>query len=189
VEDETDTTVTPIDSGPVATEQSPEFTQAELAQIDAQSGNPVLDIASGNVPLGSLRVLGAWSLLSLFLSCIAIIAAAVVLLSTLLRRRRDDEGQSERFTDEEGRDDSERTRRRSLLLKVLATIAGILTPIVWLILDDLTLPMAWINRWTIFVAFLFIVEAVLIVAYVITTRRNARESDEDERQSAYGRAL
>jgi uncharacterized repeat protein (TIGR02543 family) len=141
-----------------------------------QTGNPVLDLIKGNVALGGFTIKGAWSLLSLLMSLVAVVISVLLVFGVFMRRREDD--------DEEERVDSDREeenrRRRAKILKTLTVIVGVLTPIVWLILDNLNQPMAWINNWTVFVGITFIVHIALLVVYKL--RKGSEEKEEEEEE-------
>jgi amino acid transporter len=146
------------------------FDPAEVAELEAQTGNVFRDIANGNVPRGSFFAKGAWSLLSLLLSLIAVIIAVLLIAGTTGKRRKDDEIDAYR-------DDDEDRKKKGRILKVLAVIAGILTPVIWLILDDLSQPIAWINQWTLIVGIVFIVHLVLFFSYKAGNKDEDREDE------------
>jgi uncharacterized membrane protein len=69
--------------------------------------------------------------------------------------------------DPEGDDDArDRARKSSKTIKTAALALGILTPITFLLLDDLTHPMMWINPWTPIVATVFILHLIALIAYI-----------------------
>jgi hypothetical protein len=51
------------------------------------------------------------------------------------------------------------------ILKLLSIALAILTPALFIILDDMLVPMVWINHWTLFVAIAFILHLILLVTY------------------------
>ncbi|MDR1134755.1 MAG: Cna B-type domain-containing protein [Clostridiales Family XIII bacterium] len=65
-------------------------------------------------------------------------------------------------------------RRRKLTLILMCT-AGILVGVLFLILDDMRLPMAWINTWTPLIAVVFIIHVIITFAH----RRTMRKEDEE----------
>ncbi|MDR0853711.1 MAG: InlB B-repeat-containing protein [Clostridiales Family XIII bacterium] len=136
-----------------------------------QTGNPIIDVLNGNVPLGGFGTKGAWSLLSLLISLVATIISVLLVAGTLVKRRREDDLY-------DGYIDDEAQNKRGKVLKALTVIFGILTPIVWLILDNLNQPMVWINNWTFFVGIVFIAQIALLVVYKL--RRADRDSEHEE---------
>jgi amino acid transporter len=95
----------------------------------------------------------------------------VLLLSGLAGRRKDDER------------DEQSGSKRFLPLKILALVAGVGTLVVWLLLDNLSQPMVWINAWTIFVAIMFVVHVVILAAYLVIRRRADADDDSEFGQS------
>jgi uncharacterized repeat protein (TIGR02543 family) len=140
-----------------------------------QTGNPILDVLNGNVPLGGFATKGAWSLLSLLMSLVAVVVSVLLVVGIFMRRRDDDDEGAARFDEDSEEDDR---RRRGKILKTFTIIVGILTPIVWLILDNLNQPMVWINNWTVFVGITFIVHIALLVVYKL--RKGNEEKEEED---------
>ncbi|MDR1778471.1 MAG: isopeptide-forming domain-containing fimbrial protein, partial [Clostridiales Family XIII bacterium] len=125
----------------------------------------------------------AWSLVSLILSCIAVVIAIILLVGGLTKRRRDedyDEVSGAQNATTQQQEEREKQHRRGNLLRLLAIIIGILTPIVWLILDDLTLPMALFNVWTIIVAFVFLVHIIFTLLYNARKDKNRHNGEDYE---------
>jgi preprotein translocase subunit SecG len=139
-----------------------------------QTGNIFVDLANGNVPLGSIFSNDAWSILSMLLSLVALIISAVLVIGTVLAKGKKGDVRSNEYID--------RQRKRGKLTKAAAIAAGILTPAVWISLDSLSKPMAWINRWTIIVGAVFIVHIVLLILY--RTRKNAGRAFADGEDAA-----
>ncbi|GHU63722.1 hypothetical protein AGMMS49983_07820 [Clostridia bacterium] len=150
------------------------FSAADTARFEAQTGNILTDLLQGNVPLGGFAASGAWSLLSLMLSIIAVLSTLVLFLQKANRRRQRDDADRR-----EG--DEDRQKRRNTIVTVCAAIIGILTPVVWLLLDDLRQPMAWVNQWTLFVGILFIVHIIL---RIVCGRRREWADEENDTESA-----
>jgi preprotein translocase subunit SecG len=106
------------------------------------------------------------------MSLIALVISVLLVVRRLTQRRKEDQSEANMaFADEE-----EERLKRGKVLRILTVIVGVLTPIVWLILDDLRLPMAWINRWTIIVAIFFIVHLVLLIVYKVRRRKRDEEN-------------
>jgi uncharacterized repeat protein (TIGR02543 family) len=125
---------------------------SDIEKITLQSGNLFIDLANGNVPLGNPGVKGAWSLLSLIFSVMAV----AIVISLFFGRIQ---------------------RRKEQLLRMLAIMAGSLTLLVWLILDDVGLlisgqsqPTAWVDKWTLFIGALFAAQVALFLAYRLRLR-------------------
>jgi hypothetical protein len=66
----------------------------------------------------------------------------------------------------------------SIYWEIFAVVVGIATPVIWLLLDNLSLPMEFINRYTIYVAIVFIIHAALTIIFNIVKEREASEERE-----------
>jgi alternate signal-mediated exported protein len=139
---------------------------------------PPTEITTPDVPLAGRR---GWSLLSLILSVTAAGIAALIIARGWARKEEADEMWAE---DEEK---EMRRRKRRRVLRPLAVAIGFFTGILWLILDDLTLPMVWINEYTLFVAIAFLVFFLLWIWMAFTRREvdDIEEQDEATRFYAY----
>jgi hypothetical protein len=163
---------TPVQPTPEAPVPQGEFSAADQALIDGQSGNPLVDILSGNTPLGGPGIHGAWSFLSLLLSAIAVISTIVLLLTSLFGRNKTEQD----YLD----DDEELPAKRFLPLKIIAVAAGVLTPVTWLLFDQLSGPMVWVNAWTAFVIAIFAAHIIVLTLYVVLRRKVTDSSDFDQ---------
>jgi uncharacterized repeat protein (TIGR02543 family) len=167
------------------------FTAKDIAKFEGQTGNLFTDLIRNKIPLGNIFGKGAWSLLSLLLSLIAVVISVLLILWVVIRRRgRDDEHDrdtysEERYADERYAEESGETvkKKNASILRALTVIVGVLTPIVWLILDDLNQPMVWINKWTLYVGIVFIVHIVLLLVYKSRNNRKVRDSEAEAEYS------
>ncbi|MDR0875663.1 MAG: InlB B-repeat-containing protein [Clostridiales Family XIII bacterium] len=149
---------------------------------ERQTGNPLIDLLGGNVPGGSFEGADVWSLLSMILSIIGVLIAIVLSVGAATRKRRRKEAEENRFrslTDEEEKA-VEKRQKRTNLTRILAIIVGVLVIVVWLLLDDLTLPMAWINKWTLYVIITFAVHLVLVFVHKRVANKEDEEDDEGD---------
>jgi uncharacterized repeat protein (TIGR02543 family) len=109
----------------------------DQTKLDAQTGNLFSDIGNGNVPLGGFFTDGAWSLISLLLSLLALVIAALTIVGIV-------------------------SKRRAELLKLVTIALGFATTIVWLILDDMSKPMVWFNQSTLYILLIVLAQVALI---------------------------
>ncbi len=145
------------------------------------------DIADGKVPLGSFGLGNAWSLLNLIMSIIAVICSIVLFVSLFRTKRRNEENEEDAETTKIMREDNDsdqeedhRSRLRSL--KIIALLAGLIPGILFLILEDMRLPMTWITRWTPLIAVFFILAMLLVVLQFVVKKKN-RQEDSPEKES------
>ncbi|MDR3305142.1 MAG: hypothetical protein LBS85_03795 [Clostridiales Family XIII bacterium] len=160
---------------PEAEEPEEEPADDVLTRIENQTGNPFTDIAAGNVPLiAPFGVQGIWSFLSLIFAAASILLAAATVLSILARRRRD-AGLKELGVYD---DDKPFSKHRGGIFRLLTIIFGIVTLLIWLLLDDYYLGIAWINNHTLFVGILFFITIDLFMI----ARSRERKSIDDENE-------
>ena len=107
---------------------------------------------------------GAWALLNLILTIISCIIAIVLIFAKK-------KSENEEYTDEEKKD-----IRGIKRFKIYSILIGIISIIVFILTEDMTLPMILIDKWTILMAIFTIVEIINI--FII--RHKSKEEDEDE---------
>jgi hypothetical protein len=153
-----DDTGTEIDPGLEPESPDSEFSENELMKFSEQTGNPVLDILNGNVPLGSFFAKGAWSLLSVIFSLIAVILSVFIIVGLITKRRALN-------TVEAFEKDLSRRKKLVSASRIIVILLGIAAPIVCVVLDDFSLPMVWINQWTAIVGAIFLAQIAMFVTY------------------------
>ena len=107
---------------------------------------------------------GAWALLNLILTIISCIIAIVLIFAKK-------KSENEEYIDEEKKD-----IRGIKRFKIYSILIGIISIIVFILTEDMTLPMVLIDKWTILMAIFTIVEIINI--FII--RHKSKEEDEDE---------
>ena len=128
------------------------------ALVGGQTGNPIFDIVNGNVPLGNTNTTGVWSFLSLILSVSGIVIAS---LSAIVAVKRKNQASSLEQTDEYDEKVASAMKHRGSILRVLTIIVSVIALITWVMLDDFTLGMVWINNYTIVVGIMFTITIAL----------------------------
>ena len=96
-----------------------------------------------------------WSLLSLIMVIVGLVVSLVLLVLLALKSSRE---------------------QRSLSLRAVIVVVSVITLIVWLIVDNITWPMAVINTWTPLIGLLFLIQLLAFVGYLI------QKSDDNEEQ-------
>jgi len=161
---------------------TPEMVQA----FAAQTGNPLIDIINGNVPLGNMLGRGiAWSLLNLMMSVIAILNTVILLVTLFIKKRETD---NEHEDDIDTYDDDDRPqdiRTRLLKLKIPALLTGIIPGILFLLLENIRLPVTWITQWTPIIGAFFIIHMALVIIHYMIKRRVNTEDEDDEKQEVH----
>jgi membrane protein implicated in regulation of membrane protease activity len=85
---------------------------------------------------------------------------------------------------EEAEEEMKRKWRRRTLTLILMCAAGLLTGILFLILDNMRLPMAWINTWTPLIALVFIIHVIMTFMHKRTMRKEDEENTETMHEDA-----
>jgi len=132
-----------------------------------------VEVNDGKIPLGGFLYDRGWSVVSMMLSIIALLIALFLLVALIRSRRKDD-----KLSETE-----EQTKRRRRFI-TLGMVTGILTPIVWLVLDNFYQEVVWINKWTIFVGISFIVHIIMYACYLrVTQSQRANQEKYQESQA------
>lgn len=155
--------------------------------IEPDNGEGSETLPPNEVPLANPNEGAAWSLLNLIMSLISLFAGIVLLIS-MLRRRGQNQSDAVDETDVDDGDQqpasSERNstqRKRLLGLRIPAMLLGLVPGILFLILEDIRLPMTWVTQWSPIIGAVFIIHMVLLlVHYVITKRAKDSDSPDDD---------
>ena len=153
-----------------------------LAMVENQTGNPIVDIINGNVPLGSPEITGVWSLLSLIFSVVGLAMAVIYTLGSITKRRYISTLEKMGVYDEGW---LAQAKRRGVILHVLTIIAGLITLFAWVILDDFSLGMVWLNSNTLTIGILF-AATVALCMFTNMRERKVNEGmmdDNDEKET------
>ncbi len=157
------------------------ITQEELNAAAAEQNIPSFGV-SLFVPQG----FSAWALLNLILMAIGIIMTLVFAVLRGLRKQNDEQDKEKRKlqayyvtnTPEQGDDTSQRRSPGWLIGAIVLAVVGV---IIFILTEDITLPMVWVDYWTILQAFVLIVTLVLgIIASSRNKESEAIDKDEDK---------
>lgn len=122
----------------------------------------------------------SWALINLLCTIFSLISGLVLLI---FARKKKEEYYAEEYYETEYADADEyleEKKKRRLLTKILAAVDGIIALIVFILTEDMSLPMALIDKWTIFmVVFALISGVTLVMGY-----KNAKEEAEEETAEA-----
>jgi len=124
------------------------------------------------------------------MSVIAILNAVILLTTVIARKRRTrfneetDAENNEKSSDSDTNEteyDTLKQRRRFVTLKIIALLAGIIPLILFLLLENIRLPLVWITQWTPIIGAFFIIHMIiLLVQIVVKERVRNKNEDEDE---------
>jgi len=143
------------------------------------------DIPNSGIPLGGLGVGVAWSLLNLLMSVLAIFNAAVLLILVIIRKRKKDNEitASNGYGDEAELDEADENivkRRRLVTFKILTLLAGIIPLTLFLILENIRLPLVWITRWTPLIGAFFIIHMIFLLIHFVIKKRISKDKKSDQ---------
>lgn len=164
-----------------------------VEQFESQTGNPIADLINNNVPLGNLGLGAAWSLLNLICSVLGLAISVVLVINIFAKRKEQDKAdktQNNRPNTADAPQDENklRTKRALALFKVGTILFGVLTGVLFLILEDIRLPMTWITQWTPIIVPVFVVHLVLLLLYNATKSKKSDEEDSGESEGPQGPA-
>jgi hypothetical protein len=152
--------------------ETPESPVGDEAQVVGenlvQTEEATSGLNDGYVPLGNAGEGGVWSLLSLILSVLALISAAFAVRSII---RGSDSRQ------EEGTETHTQNRNASAAFEGVLILLALVTFVLWIIFDDTSQPMAWVNDKTIIVAIPFVAQTALRILR-IAIRLQAKQGAE-----------
>lgn len=112
---------------------------------------------------------GSWALLNL----IATILTAVVAIILMLAKHKKEDKEDKNYA--EGKVTVQSTRRR--WTKVVSVLVSIIAIVLFILTEDMSLPMAIVDKWTILMVVIFLVQVVIFFV-----GRKWRDHDEDEKK-------
>lgn len=161
--------ITPIT--PVVPAVEPAASVVEPAQLESGSGIETTTISGDAVPLGGLSMGNGWSLLNLMMGLFAVLGS-IILFGSLFKRNKD-------YIDDQIEDGFQFYRERSTLLKIVTIVSGIVPGVLFLILENIRLPMVWITKWTPLIGAFFIIFLILVLVYVVIKVRHKEKVEEE----------
>ena len=158
-----------------ATTDEPEVEEVEDEETPLSDGD-VEDVEDNATPKGNS---GIWALINLIAAIVTVILGLILLLSK--RHRNDEEeDEEERQARIERGEEKEQEQKRGWICKVLGVIVAIASVVFFILTEDMSLPMALTDKWTIWMIVIAIVELVL----VLVGRHWKDVDDEDQEQQA-----
>ena len=157
------------------TTDEPEVEEVEDEETPLSDGD-VEDVEDNATPKGNN---GIWALINLIAAIVTVILGLILLLSK--RHRNDEEeDEEERQARIERGEEKEQEQKRGWICKVLGVIVAIASVVFFILTEDMSLPMALTDKWTIWMIVIAIVELVL----VLVGRHWKDVDDEDQEQQA-----
>jgi len=110
----------------------------------------------------------AWALVNLILTIAGALLAIITVIRIFIRNRKDKD-----CFEDESEHEKERRAKNRLIWTIITLIAAILGIIVFILTEDMRLPMVLVDKWTIVNAIIFIAG---VVGYTFAIKR---DKDED----------
>ena len=176
----TTTPTTPTTPGARTTDDGTTTDEPEVEEVEDEetplSDGDVEDVEDNATPKGNN---GIWALINLIAAIVTVILGLILLLSK--RHRNDEEeDEEERQARIERGEEKEQEQKRGWICKVLGVIVAIVSVVFFILTEDMSLPMALTDKWTIWMIVIAIVELVL----VLVGRHWKDVDDEDQEQQA-----
>ena len=134
------------------------------------------DIADNATPLAGLGT-GAWALINLILTIVTTLLSILLLIGYIGKKKKaleDEDGNV--VLDENGKEVMEYEKNKKGLWRLISIIPALIAIIVFIFTEDMTLPMIFIDKWTI----LHVVIALVQVVVMVLCKKKKDENDEDE---------
>ena len=154
-------------------EDEPEEEEVEDEETPLSDGEEEVD--EGKTPLAKIDV---WALINLIAAIITVLFGLILLLSK--RHKNDDEeDEEERQARIERGEEKEQEQKRGWICKVLGVLVAIGSVVLFILTEDMSLPMAMTDEWTIWMIIIAVVELVLLLV-----GRHWKDVDDDEEEQA-----
>jgi alternate signal-mediated exported protein len=162
-QDEAPATVETVVPQPEPSEPGPDAEsvitpQQNLANVAKEQGIPTLGIGTSGVPLFGPKGMDTWALLDLMLAIAGVLLAIIILIAASRRRKNDKD--DETYYEETGEYRAEQKKTRKVFL-IGTAVASIVSIILFVLTQDMRLPMVLVDVWTIVFAVILAVEIVL----------------------------
>ena len=134
------------------------------------------DIADNATPLAGLGT-GAWALINLILTIVTTLLSILLLIGYIGKKKKaleDEDGNV--VLDENGKEVMEYEKSKKGLWRLISIIPALIAIIVFIFTEDMTLPMIFVDKWTI----LHVVIALVQVVVMVLCKKKKDENDEDE---------
>ena len=134
------------------------------------------DIADNATPLAGLGT-GTWALINLILTIVTTLLSILLLIGYIGKKKKaleDEDGNV--VLDENGKEVMEYEKNKKGLWRLISIIPALIAIIVFIFTEDMTLPMIFVDKWTI----LHVVIALVQVVVMVLCKKKKDENDEDE---------
>ncbi len=137
---------------------------------------PLTDLDDGDTPLADF---GAWALINLIAMILTVIISLLLIIFHFVNRRRDEEDAESRTT-AAAEDDDESVMKKKLLVRLAGLIPAFAAIIVFFLTEDMSLPMQMVDKWTIPMIIILVIEGIV----ALLAKKKTEEDDETDEQYA-----
>ena len=138
--------------------------------------DPPVDIVDPEPPLAG----GVWALVNMISAILTALGAVVALFRKKEEEDEEDEDKDNMYKSEDEDEDDNRGKKM-FAAKVAGALAGVAAPITFFLTEDMSLPMAMIDKWTVLMVAML---AVQIVAAVFNKKAAEAEDDQETAEEA-----
>ena len=176
-------------------------------------GNVPLDpgdteIDDDETPLAPLNPeQGYWALINLICTIISVIVSILVLIFYLGKSKKKGDEDDENAEGQEGaaaagaaasagasgaaaeadtdeQEEAEKKRKKKGLLRILDIIPAVVAVIVFILTEDMTLPMQLVDQWTLLMLVIMLIDIILAIFTKKTTKDDDKDDDEEDENEA-----
>ena len=133
------------------------------------------------IPLAPARA-GYWALLNLVITIVVTILSIILWIAYFFKKKDDEEEEDkeEEQVETEDEEKEEETKiKKKTWLRILSILLAIVTIIAFILTEDMTLTMAFVDKWTILMIILLIIQ-ILIVFFSKKKKEDEEEKDDTE---------
>ena len=155
-----------------------------VVPVDVGNTPTPTTIASSNAPLAGKDV-SSWALLNLILSIVGVLAALILAIMYFVHRKveKEEEEQKQPYRDVENRDkEAYETKKKRLWPRIIAAVLAVLAVILFLLTEDVTLPMTFTDQWTIWHVIILIVLVIFAIVSSVKVNTDHRDRPESQKQ-------
>ncbi|MGI6121870.1 MAG: MBG domain-containing protein, partial [Saccharofermentanales bacterium] len=157
----------------------PEPTEPEPTEPEPTEPEPTIIIPDPETPLAGGK---SWALLNLLLTILTGIIMLVLWIGYFTSKKREDEDEEKATVESETGDEDEDkdSLKRKGILRLLSLIPFVVAVIVFILTEDMRNPMVFVDRWTILMAAIALVQAVL----ALFCKKSYKEEEEEQEEEA-----
>jgi hypothetical protein len=116
---------------------------------------------------------GAWALVNLILTILGGLLSLIIFFAFFFGRKKEEEEENENKYE----NGESTAKRKRLVWRVLSLVLFIVAVIVFILTEDMRLPMTWVDFWTILHAIIFVFQIVFSIIASIRKKKTTESSE------------